>query len=357
MGGFGPSNTSGISGIQAPGATNAAGQIGNYGFGTTLDPSGRSPTFGVAGDLDARGAYQSMLTGAPDYAGTQGAIDAANAPILRQFNEEILPGLNQRATFTNNQTGGIKALNRVLPQIGERMAENAQGIMNSERLRALDSRERAANAVSQGGFQGYGLGLSTAQGERGLEQSLAGMGLARDQTRAGLMLDDFGTGLSGANFALNREGMLSDSSDRYRADLLNLGSLAGQLSTNSGGQQLQAAGLFPSVYNLGRQPGTDSLEYANYDRAIREDALGADVDRFNYMRDQPFNQLGWYSNLINGTASPYGTATATGPAGSRAAGALGGAMFGGQMGSQMFNGNPWATGIGAVLGGLGGYYG
>jgi hypothetical protein len=151
--------------------------------------------------------------------------------------------------------------------------------------------------------------------------------------------------------------MLSDSSDRYRADLLNLGSLAGQLSTNSGGQQLQAAGLFPSVYNLGRQPGTDSLEYANYDRAIREDALGADVDRFNYMRDQPFNQLGWYSNLINGTASPYGTATATGPAGSRAAGALGGAMFGGQMGSQMFNGNPWATGIGAVLGGLGGYYG
>lgn len=350
--GFGPTDTSGIAGLSAPGGTNAAGNIGNYDFGTSLDANGRAPTFGTAGGLDARGAYQQMLSGTPDYAGTQGAIDAANAPILRQFNEQIIPGLNQRATFTNNQTGGIKGLNRVMPEIGQRMAENAQGIMNNERLRALDSQERAANAVSQGGMQGYGLGLQTAQGERGLEQNRANLGLAADSARGGLQLDDFGSRLQGSQFGLQQQGMLSDSADRYRADLLNLGSLSGNLAGQSGQQQLNAASMFPSVYNLGRQPGTDQLDFANYDRALREDALGADQTKFNYLRDQPQNNLSWYSNLVNGTASPYGSSQTQGPAGSRTAGALGGALAGSQIGNQF--GYP---GWGAILGGLGGYFG
>ena len=352
--GFGPTNTSGIAGIRSPGATNSAGQIGNYGFGTSLDAQGRAPTFGTAGGLDARGAYESALSGTPDYQGVQGAIDAANAPLLRQFNEELIPGLNQKATFTNNMTGGIKGLNRAMPQLADRMSENALSITEGERQRALGSQERARDAITQGGFQGYGLGLSTAQGERGLEQNLAGMGLNADSTRAGFMNSDFGNSMAGSQFGLQQQGMMADSQDRYRADLLNLGSLGGQLGANAGSQQMQAASLFPSVYNLGRQPGTDALEYANYDRAIQEDALGAQQTRFDYMRDQPYNNQSWYAGLINGTASPYGSATTTGQAGSRAAGALGGAMAGGQLGSSMFGGNPWATGIGALLGGWGG---
>lgn len=350
---FGPTNTNGIAGIQAPGQTNAAGQIGNYNFGTTLDPSGRAPTFGVAGGLDARGAYAKALEGTPDYAGVQGAIDAANAPLLRQFNEEFIPGLNQKATFTNNMTGGIKGLNRAVPQLADRMSENALSITEGERQRALGAQERAANAISSGGYQGYGLGLSTAQGERGLEQSLAGLNLNADQARAGMMLNDFGTGLQGAQFGLNQQGMMADINDRYRADLLNLGSLGGQLSGQAGSQQLAAAGMFPSVYNLGRQPGSDALDYANWDRALREDALSADRERFDYLRDQPYNNLGWYSNIINGAASPYGVSTQTQPQGSRAAGALGGALAGYQLGNSLGGYGGW----GALLGGLAGAYG
>lgn len=342
--GFQAPNTSGIQGI----TSNAAGNIGNYGFGTSLDASGNAPTFGVAGGLDARPAYERMLSGTPDYQGVQGAIDAANAPIMRQFEQEILPSLNQKATFSNNSTGGIKALNRVLPEIGERMATNAQNITNQERLRALSSQEAAANAISQGGFQGYGLGLQTAQGERGLEQALAGMGLSADTTRGQMQLSDTGVNLQ-------REGMLLDAGDRYRADLLNYGSLAGQLGAQSTGQSLQAAGLFPALNQVGRQPGDDALSYANYDRALREDALSADMDRFNYLRDQPYNNLGWYSNLITGASSPYGTQSTTGPAGSRTAGALGGAMFGAGLANQMGYGG-WGQLLGAGLGGLGGYY-
>lgn len=353
--GFRAPNTSGIGGVQAPGQSNAAGNIGQYGFGTSLDASGNAPTFGVAGGLDARGAYERMLSGTPDYQGVQGAIDAANAPILKQFNEQIMPGLNQKATFTNNSTGGIKALNRVLPEMGERMATNAQTITNNERLRALGSQEAAANAISQGGFQGYGLGLQTAQGERGLEQSLAGMGLSTDTTRGQLQLSDQAANLAGSQFGLQQQGMMQDAQDRYRADLLNYGSLAGQLGAQSTGQSLQAAGLFPALNQVGRQPGDDSLAYANYDRALREDSLTADQDKFNYMRDQPYNNLGWYQSLISGTASPYGTQSQTGPAGSRAAGALGGAAFGAGLANQMGYGG-WGQLIGGGLGALGGYY-
>lgn len=355
--GFKAPDTSGISGIQIPGSSNAASNIGQYGFGTTLDANGMAPTFGVAGGLDARGAYQKALSGQPDYSGLQGAIDAANAPILRDFNQNILPSLNQKATFTNNSTGGVKALNRVLPEIGDRMAQNAQTLTNQERVRALDAQQQAARDVSQGGFAGYGLGLQTAQGQRGLEQNLANLGLTTDQIRGQLQLSDQGANLANSQFGLQQQGMLQDANDRYRQDLLSYGSLAGQLGTSAGNQQLQAAGLFPSANQVGQTPSNDALQYANYDRALQEDALQSNVDKFNYLRDQPYNNLNWYGGLVNGTAGNYGTQTQTGPAQSRAAGALGGALTGYQLANQIGGGNTYGnllgTGLGALLGGWG----
>lgn len=126
--------------------------------------------YGQAGSLDARGAIQGMLSGQPDYAGAQGAIDAANAPILRNFQQDILPGLNSRATFLNNGTGGIKTLNRVLPEIGQRMNENAQGLMNAERLRALETRNQAAGMVAQGGQTAQNNALTAANMLPGIAQ-------------------------------------------------------------------------------------------------------------------------------------------------------------------------------------------
>ena len=118
-------------------------------FMSTMGP------FGTAGGLDARGAIQSSLSGTPDYKGLEGAITAANAPLLRQFNEELIPSLNQRTIFTNNPTGAIKSLNTALPQLADRMSENALSLTNDERIRALNSRDSTANMVSQGGLQ-YG---------------------------------------------------------------------------------------------------------------------------------------------------------------------------------------------------------
>jgi hypothetical protein len=326
----GQTGLGGMAGQLAPQATNTLNQQfrggpssvqGNYQFNV----AGMTPQFGQAGSLDATGAYQRMLSGTPDYQGAQGAIDAANAPILRQFEQEILPGLNERATFLNNPTGGYKTLNKVMPEMGERMATNAQTIMNQERMRALSAQESAASQISQGGLQSYGLGLDAASRQ-------AGMNLQADTTNAGFR-------------------------DQYRADALNYGSLAGQLSGQSNQQQLAAAGMYPSIYGMGQEQYAPQFQQAAWQRGLSEDALAADMERFNYLRDAPMQQLQQYAGIVQPGAGLGGSMTATGPrqgGGSQAAGALGGALAGAQYGSTV---GPWGGLIGGILGGAAGYFG
>jgi hypothetical protein len=317
-----------MSGQLAPGASSTlqqsfAGGPASIGGNYQINPNSMAPQFGQAGGLDATAAYQKMLSGTPDYQGTQGAIDAANAPILRQFEQDILPGLNERATFLNNPTGGYKTLSRVLPEMGERMSMNASNIMNQERVRALDAQERAAGAVSSGGLQSYGMGLD-ASGRQ------AGLNLQADSTNADLR-------------------------DRYRADALNYGSLAGQLAGQTGQQGLGAAGMYPSVYQMGLGGSDVAMQEAAWRRGLEEDSLLADQERFNYLRDQPFNQQQWYAGILQPGAGLGGTVSGTQPrqGGSRAGGALGGALAGAQYGSTV---GPWGGLIGGVLGGAAGYF-
>ena len=358
--------------------TAQAGQIGQYGFGTTLDAAGRAPQFGMAGGLDATGAYERMLSGQPDYSNVQANIDAANAGVMRQLTNEIIPQLNTRATFTNNMTGGIKGLNAAMPEIAARMNENAVQIREAERVRALQEQERAANTVSQGGLAGYGLGLQTAQGERGLEQSLAGLGLSTDTTRAQLGQADarlgmeadlarYGIGADAAQFQLAREQAREAALGGYRGDVLGYGSLAGNLAEAGSQEQGRAQLQFPALAEYGRTPVNDMFGYANYDRALQEDLLGADIDRFNFEQNAPYMQQEWLNSILSGTAGLGGTTTTSMPGGSRTAavlggaltgasagGAIGGAYAGTQAGGSMAG--PYGALIGALLGGAYGYF-
>jgi hypothetical protein len=119
----------------------------------------------AGGNSQAAGtALGSMLSGQPDYSGLQASIDAANAPIMRQFEQEYLPQLNQRATFLGNPTGGIKSLNKVLPEMGQRMSENAMLATEGERQRALQSQQA-------------GLGMYGQMAQGATQAQLAGAGL------------------------------------------------------------------------------------------------------------------------------------------------------------------------------------
>lgn len=127
--------------------------------------------FGGANTPDfnqATGALSRQLSGTPDFTGLKGAEDAANQPILDQFNNQILPGLNNRATFLNNPTGGIKTLNNVLPQIANRMDQNNQALTYNA--------YQQARADQQQGLQNFGNIYSLGQQPGSLQSQFANWG-------------------------------------------------------------------------------------------------------------------------------------------------------------------------------------
>lgn len=152
-------------GANAPNFGEATGALSGALTGSTPIGSLAGGYSGAAGT-----ALGQMLSGTPDYSGLQGSIDAANAPLMRQFEQEFLPSLNQRATFLGNPTGGIKALNKVLPELGDRMSENAMLATEGERQRALQSQQTGlgmygqfAQGAGSQALQGLGMFPSIAQ--------------------------------------------------------------------------------------------------------------------------------------------------------------------------------------------------
>ena len=306
----------------AGGISPLANQSLQQGFGSgapTFDPSKFAPSLSNAGGFNTNAAFNRALTGTPDYAGLQGSIDAANAPILRQFNEEFLPQLNQRAAFLGNPTGGIKALNKVLPQLGQQLGENALRATENERQRALAEQ------------------LGTAQFLTGANQQSFGLGLQGAAQNAGIQSD-------------------------FRGQALGLGQLAGGLQGQVADNQLSAASLFPQLAQAGMAPGALSANFADFGRQFQDRALQDQIDRFNYYQNLPNQSLGQLVNFINPQAGFGGVQTGIAPGGSRAGGALGGALSGAASGAALGSVVPGiGTAIGALggglIGGLGGYFG
>jgi hypothetical protein len=319
----GQNNLGSLTSSLAPTAASGINQAFSQGPGSVQagQASQFAPQFGQAGSLDARGALQSALSGQPDYSGLQGAIDAANAPMLRQLEQDIIPGLNQRATFLNNETGGIKTLNRVLPEIGERMSQNATGLYNQERMRALDAQQNAAGLISQGGLSSFGLGL------QGANQDLQGQ-------------------IANANLG-----------GQFRGDLLGLGNLAGNLAGSQSQDMARWGALFPGLAQAGAQPYQNAMQYGQFERGIAENALQGDMARHEFQQQDPYNRLSFYNQMINGTAGLGGTQSSTGPGGSGGLmGGIGGAASLGGLAATLGASGPVGWGM-AGLGGLLGLFG
>lgn len=306
----------------AGGISPLAQQSLQQGFGggaPQFNPSSFAPSLSNAGGFGTNAAFNRALSGQPDYAGLQGSIDAANAPILRQFNEQILPELNSRAAFLGNPTGGIKSVNRILPQLGQQLGENALRATENERQRALAEQTNAAQFLTGANQQAYGLGLQGASQNAGIQSD-------------------------------------------FRGQALGLGQLAGGFQSQLAGNQLQAAGQFGDLASAGMVPGQLSAQFADFGRQFQDRALQDQIDRFNYYQNLPNQSLNQYSSLINGFAGLGNVQTGMLPSGNRAAGALGGALSGAAAGAAAgapaggFGAIPGAIG-GALIGGLGGYFG
>lgn len=148
--------------------------------------------FGMTGNLDATGAIRQALSGTPDYSAINGALDAANTQQWNQLYNQVIPQLNQRASFLGNPSGAIKDLNSAVTQIGQNQSLNAQQAYLGQYNLAKQQQQQAASLVANGGLQG-------------------------------------------------------------QSNALGLGGLAGQLAQGQGSQSLQAAQLFPGISTLPQQ--------------------------------------------------------------------------------------------------------
>jgi hypothetical protein len=108
-------------------------------------------------------------------------------------------------------------------------------------------------------------------------------------------------------------------------------------------RQMQTLSMSPQLANAG---------YADFDRL-----LGVGAQREGLQQEQldaPGRNLDQFLTRVSGN---YGQTQIAPNTRNRAAGAMGGGMMGAQMGQQFGNGNPWATGIGALGGALAGGWG
>lgn len=129
------------------------GQLGAWdtklGYNDAVFGGAAAPSYGAA-----TGALNQQLSGTPDYSGLQASMDVANKPVLDNLYNNIIPGLNSRATFTNNMTGGIKGLNSAIPQVTNQMQMNNLALTEQERIRALGAQQQGLQNFGQI----YGLG-------------------------------------------------------------------------------------------------------------------------------------------------------------------------------------------------------
>lgn len=117
-------------------------------------------------------------------------------------------------------------------------------------------------------------------------------------------------------------------------------------------QGLQASALLPMLDQYGQSGARGLMELGG----IRENMAGMELqdmmDRWNFMQNAGWDQLGRYNSVVQPLASLGGTQTGTQPAQSRTGRGLQGGLGGALAGSAF--GMPW---LGAGLGALGGLFG
>jgi len=126
------------------------------------------------------------------------------------------------------------------------------------------------------------------------------------------------------------------------------------------GAQQGALALSPQTMAMGMQPMDIMSQVGQYNTGIDSQALGADMDRWNYNQALPWENLGKYSNIVS--QAPWGSSsTAEGGGSSPISGAIGGGLLGASASAMPYFANaaagttaaafaPWLPLIGAGVG-------
>lgn len=147
---------------------------------------------------------------------------------------------------------------------------------------------------------------------------------ADSQRELGDTLSGLGTSIYGGNYAQERQNQLS-----AQQGLGNFGLQAASLADSAYGRERgfqqsaigQAAGLADADYN-----DIERLWGAGQSRqGYQQQLIDADINKFNYLKDLPYDRLARYASTIQGVPGNYGTTTAkSGQQGSVIGNVLGG---------------------------------
>lgn len=219
----------------------ATGAVGNVIGGTT--PFGSMASYLSP---DTTKAIQAQLTGTPDYTAVRGALDAANAQTWDSVNNQLIPQLNQRASFLGNPSGAIKDLNWAVANIGKNMDLNAQQAYLDQYNRAQDRQAAAA-----------GLGANIAQGAS--SQQLQGANLYQSLAQ-----------MPQTNLA-DYAALISGTGGKFGTDTTKLNAGAAGTAANIIGGLTAGAGLWNSLTG---KPASSALGSA-YNALTGSTAAGA----------------------------------------------------------------------------------
>lgn len=217
----------GLYGQQAPLYGNPAG---NFGYGQVTGAlggaiNGTNSIGGISNSISPQvgSAISSELSGTPDYTAVQNALDAANSQQWNQFYNQVVPQLNQRASFLGNPSGSIKDLNSAVAQIGQNQSLNAQQAYLGQYQQAL---QRQANAAA--------LGTNIAQTAG--SQSLQGAALFPELST-----------LPQQNLA-DYAGIVNGTAGRYGTNSATINPGSGATAANIIGGLTAGAGLYNSLF-------------------------------------------------------------------------------------------------------------
>ena len=318
--------------------------------------------------IDPAAAGQLGATAGGGYLGGNPYLDqlyeTGAGRIQEQFAEQTLPALAAQFGAAGRTGSGAQAL--ATGRAAGDVAQELSGLYGDIYAPAYEAeRGRQIQAAGQLGELGLGtgqLGLGAGQLAGDLYGTQAGAELGRLGAAADLYTGERGlaqqAAMQGGQLGLGGAQLGADIWGQGLNRMLSAGQGIGQLGTQGMGGLTDLFGqIGQQGYRAGAlQPGISGQRYADIDRlrqvgALTEDQaqrmIDAEMQRWEFMQQQPWSNLGQYMGAIYGLPGGYGTQTQVTPGGSRLSGALGGAMAGGA------TGNPWMALGGGILGALG----
>ena len=358
-----------------PAIQSAASAAGRYGSGAMSDALAQAGTdlTRQIGDVGSQLGFQSHAmerglqnagigTALQDYLGQQGLQMQGLDRIQSGAQADTGNRLAAASGIAGLRGQDLSALSQGAGLAGQLFGQGAGQTLAASQaaLGALASQGALQQSANQGVLSGYlqgsgqqlqGLGLlGTLYGNDANRQlGATQLGLdayGRGQTLAGQV----GQGLIGADLQRGGQQMgainaLLGQGNQQTANALTAAGLGQQGWLNAAQQQLAGLGLAPQLAAQDYVDINAIGQAGGMQDAYSQAQINADIDRYNYGINAPWQYLNQYVALLNNT--PWGTtSTVRPPQQSGFQGALGGALTGAGIGTLA------APGIGTAIGGL-----